>query len=617
MIPEPSPVVVSRETLIAARHLGPLRRLWTVVRVERRLIAWALIFQFLQVATFLPFTAGTQYLIDVVIQPSKDWQHLHLTIEQRGWLLAGYVAANLLLWPLHAWITVRAFAYSQMLVRTAVARLRRMVVDQLQHLNLSFYAARGAGALSNQVTVDLNKVEGYLQHVAGNFFVAFSMGLITTVYLLHMNPLLCALALCAIPVQAVVIKVFAKRLHLLNKRVQWTGEAFSARIVEFVAGQRLSRSLGTEEQAAGQLGAQIDEMRTTGYQASLAARWMGMWFQMSWQFPPIIIWCIGGWMVIHGSVTMGELVAFLGMLGFVMAGFQAFISAYEQWLPAKPSMEAVLGLIDSQELEDYVHGPRPLTLRGAIGLEGVSFRYPGSERTILDRIDVEIPAGQRVGLVGETGAGKSTFLDLVLAFQRPSEGRIRWDGHELPAVGRRQLRRQMAIMGQDAFLWNASIRENIRLGRPGASDAEVEAAARSAQAHEFIIAQEGGYEASCGERGAKLSGGQRQRIALARLFLRDPRVVVLDEPTSALDLETEARLQVDLDRLCAGRTTFIVAHRLSTLRAVDRILVFSAGRIIEDGAPAELLARADGHFRRLHDLQWRPADAASLPPAGP
>ena len=158
-------------------------------------------------------------------------------------------------------------------------------------------------------------------------------------------------------------------------------------------------------------------------------------------------------------------------------------------------------------------------------------------------------------------------------------------------------------MTQDAFLWNTSIRENIRLGRPGASDAEVEAAARRAQAHDFILTTEHGYETRVGERGSRLSGGQRQRIALARIFLRNPAIVVLDEPTSALDLETEAKLQEDLDALCAGRTTLIVAHRLSTLRAVDRILVFSAGRIVEDGTPGDLLARPDGLYRRLFDLQ--------------
>jgi ABC-type multidrug transport system fused ATPase/permease subunit len=354
-------------------------------------------------------------------------------------------------------------------------------------------------------------------------------------------------------------------------------------------------------------------MKTAGLDASITARWMAMWLQMSWQFMPTVLWCVGGWWLIGGdqSLSIGELMAFVGLYGFVQAMFQAFVGTYEQWLPARPGMESLLGILDSKEMEDYVHPQKQLDIRGDIRLDGVTFSYPASGKPVLERIDVHIPAGQRVGLVGETGAGKSTFLDLVLAFHRPTSGEILWDGHPLSVVGRRQLRRTMAIMGQDAFLWNTTIRENIRYGRPSATDAEVEEAARRAQAHDFITAQEDGYNTPCGERGARLSGGQRQRIALARLFLRDPRIVVLDEPTSALDLETEARLQEDLDRLCAGRTTFIVAHRLSTLRAVDRILVFSEGRIVEDGTPAELLARTESRFRRLHDLQWRPLGGAA------
>ena len=197
-----------------------------------------------------------------------------------------------------------------------------------------------------------------------------------------------------------------------------------------------------------------------------------------------------------------------------------------------------------------------------------------------------------------------------MGFYLPSGGELRYDGRPLAENGLRQLRRHIAIMSQDAFIWNTTVLENIRYGRPGASDAEVMDAARKAQAHDFILALAEGYQTVCGERGSKLSGGQRQRIALARVFLRNPRIIVLDEPTSALDVETEARLLADLDTLCRDRTTFIVAHRLSTLRDVDRILVFHQGRIVEDGSREELLARPDGYFRRLHSMQHYEAPTA-------
>jgi ABC-type multidrug transport system fused ATPase/permease subunit len=223
----------------------------------------------------------------------------------------------------------------------------------------------------------------------------------------------------------------------------------------------------------------------------------------------------------------------------------------------------------------------------------------------LSDISLHIPAGQHVGLVGETGAGKSTLIDLILGFYIPNHGQILYDGRRLEDIGLLELRRNVAIMGQESFLWNTTVRENIRLGRPTATDAEVEQAAGKAQADRFIRALERGYETMCGERGGRLSGGQRQRVALARVFLRNPSIVILDEPTSALDLETEALLQDDLDTLCRGITTFIVAHRLSTLRSVDRVLVFKQGRIVEDGRVSELLANEAGHFARLTRLQTR------------
>jgi len=203
-----------------------------------------------------------------------------------------------------------------------------------------------------------------------------------------------------------------------------------------------------------------------------------------------------------------------------------------------------------------------------------------------------------------------------MGFYGQSAGTILYDGLPLSEIGKRQLRRRSALMTQDAFLWNTTIAENIRLGRPGANDAEVAEAARRAQAHAFIMDTELGYQTKVGERGTRLSGGQRQRIALARIFLRNPAIVVLDEPTSALDLETESRLQEDLDLLCEGRTTLIVAHRLSTLRAVDRILVFSHGKIVEDGTPSDLAAKADGHYRRLLELNaGKPLAAPAASPA--
>jgi ABC-type multidrug transport system fused ATPase/permease subunit len=588
---------VSGRLAIGGPTTTPFRRLWSLVAVERPLLSWMAFHQSIQAISFIPFTAGIGWLVDHIINNNA------LDLQAKTWWIVAYFIGNLIWWPIHGWFTIRAFTYQQRIVRSSVARMRRLVVDQLQRMTITFFAARGAGALSNQVTVDLGKVEGFLANMSTNFLVASVISVAAFAYLLFLNWKLALLSILVTPLQYGLVRLTSGRLQHLNKRVQSSSEGFSAKIVEFIGGMRLTKSLGNEEIATQRIGTSIDEMRQAGLDASITARWVQFLLQVTVQTMPILVWCVGGVMYLHGMVTMGQLIAFTGLLGFVSAGMYATFGSWDAWMQAKPSLEAVLALVDSGEIEDYIHPQRQVTIRGGIRLDHVSFAFPAGKDDILKDLTLDIRPGERIGLVGETGAGKSTFLDLIMAFHQPRAGQVTWDGHPLEVIGRRQLRRATAIMGQDAFLWNASVRENIRYGRPGATDAEVMDAASKAQAHDFIFRLDQGYDTPCGERGAKLSGGQRQRIALARIFLRDPAIVVLDEPTSALDVETEARLQIDLDAMCAGRTTFIVAHRLSTLRHVDRILVFSAGRVVEDGAPAELLARPDGHYARLWALQ--------------
>jgi ABC-type multidrug transport system fused ATPase/permease subunit len=554
-------------------------------------------YQICQSASYLPFYAGVSILIDRILQNAG------LTLHQKFLWLGVYAIANLLLWPVHAWCTVRAFAHNQELVRATVARLRRLLVDQFQRMEMGFFVRKGSGALSNQVTSDLNKVENFLTQMVGTLVVQLSTGTVATFYLFWMNWRLALLTLLIVPLQLLLIRLVNQKVRRLNQHVQQAGENFSGKVVEFISGMRVIKSLGSEDVVSEQLFAAIERIRTSGMTASITMRWLMMGMQMIGEYLGVIIWCTGGVLFLLGKMPLGKLVAFVGLLGFVRAGFMALSTAYDAWSQARPGLEAVLQILDSEEVESHRNSRRKITLRGGICFKRVSFRYsPEADAPTLENIDLYIPPGQRIGLVGQTGAGKSTFLDLLLGFYRPQEGEILYDGHPLSDLGLMELRRAAAIMSQDSFLWNASVRENIRLGRPIATDEEVEQAARSAQAHDFITHLDDGYDTSCGERGSRLSGGQRQRIALARIFLRDPKIVILDEPTSALDLETESRLQEDVDAFCRDRTTFIVAHRLSTLRSVERLLVFDHGRIVQDGSATELLAIPDGAFARLHAL---------------
>ena len=548
----------------------------------------------MQSLTFIPFTAGVTWFVDHVLHPA----HPH-TPRESAWLIVAYAVANLLLWGVHGAFTVAAFTASQRIVRATTARMRTLVVDQLQRFSLSYFTRRGVGALSNQLTVDMTRVESFLGHVTGGLVPGVVLGVATMIYLVVLNPRLAAVTLLMIPAQAMVIRAASRRLDRLHARAQRSGENFAASISELVAAMRHVRSLGNEELETARLARAIEDMRESGLAAGVATTWTSLWLQMAHQYTPVLVWCVGGWMALQGRVSLGELVGFVGLLGFVQAGVGALGGAYQEWVAARPGLAALLAVLDSEEIETFTEPTQSERLRGEVEFDNVTFRYPESERAVLDGLSLSIRAGERIGMVGESGAGKSTLLDLLAAFHLADSGAVRFDGVDVVQRGRRVVRRQCAIMSQDVFLWNATIRENIRLGEPTATDAQVEDAARKAGAEAFIARLEHGFETLCGERGAQLSGGERQRIAIARLFLRDPSLVILDEPTSALDAETAARIQPALESLCVGRTVVIVSHRLGLLRNVDRIVVMRNGRAVESGAPSALLADPSSQFARL------------------
>ena len=558
-----------------------------------RAAAW----QAMQALSYLPFYAGIGLFIDHVLQNKG------LSADQKLLGIGLYALANVLLCPFHAWCTVRAYAEGQKIIRSATASLRRQLVDHLQQMSMSFFTREGAGAVANNVTVELSKVEAFLNQVVTSFITNFVVGIGALLYLAFLNPMLAGIIGAAIPLQILLIRAMQPKLHELNERVQKSNEGFSAEVVEFIGGMRVTKSMGTEQVIAGRLRRAIERMRGAGFDASIAMKWMRLAMQMIGELMGVLVWCVGGLFFLQGTLRMGELVAFTALLSFVRTGFEAFFTVYDNWMQARPGLDALATLFESDEVE-FPGKPNPdFEWDGSIQFQKVNFCYPGCEGLALKEVDLIVPASQRIGLVGETGAGKSTLVDLILGFYRPQTGKVLFGGHPLEEIGLKRLRESVAIMGQDAFLWNTTVRENIRYGRPDATDEEVVEAAKRAQAHDFIERLEEKYDTGCGERGAKLSGGQRQRIALARIFLRNPKIVILDEPTSALDVETEAKLQDDLDVLCEGRTTFIIAHRISTLRGVHRVLVLRQGEIVEDGSVPDLLAKEDGHFAKLHHLQ--------------
>jgi ATP-binding cassette subfamily B protein len=300
----------------------------------------------------------------------------------------------------------------------------------------------------------------------------------------------------------------------------------------------------------------------------------------------------------RGELSVGEIVAFVGFAGLLIGKLDqvtGFVVAIHRRSPALQGYFALLDAADGSDEKPNAAALPPI--KGDVRYETATFRFPGTEQGVFD-LSFHAKPGQTIALVGPTGSGKTTTLSLLQRLRTPDAGRILVDGQDIADVTLASLRRQVAVVFQDAGLFNRSLGDNIALGRPGATLAEVEEAAGLAEAHDFIVRKPGGYDFVVGERGAALSGGERQRIAIARAILKDAPILILDEATSALDATTEAKIKRALDRLRAGRTTFIIAHRLSTVADADEILVFDAGRIVERGRFEEL-ARGTGLFARM------------------
>jgi ATP-binding cassette subfamily B protein len=323
----------------------------------------------------------------------------------------------------------------------------------------------------------------------------------------------------------------------------------------------------------------------------------------------IAIFVLGTVLHLRGGASVGEIVSFMGFATLLIARLEGAVGFVSHMVMQAPALEQFFAVLDSRssvaEKPDAVALPR---VQGEVRFEGVRFAYPGGP-PILDGIDIVAAPGRTIALVGQTGAGKSTAMALLQRLWDPDGGRITLDGHDLRDVTLESLRRNIGVVFQDALLFNRSIRDNLLVGRPDATAEEIERACRMAEAHEFITRKPQGYDTPVGERGGALSGGQRQRLAIARALLKDPPVLILDEATSALDAATEARVQKALRALMAGRTTFIIAHRLSTVRDADEILVFEAGRVVERG-DFETLLRQGGRFAELVRTQLAGAEPA-------
>jgi subfamily B ATP-binding cassette protein MsbA len=531
-----------------------------------------------------------------------------------GWMYAGDADDRLerFIWLLVALMLVKnIFGYvqtyfSEYLEQKVLYRIRSDVYAHVLDLPLSYFDRERAGHLISKVTNDVSMLRGAVIGVAASALRNVLMTLVAVLIILSVSWRLTLLVVCIIPVNVLLVDLVGRKLKRRSRRAQEGMADMTASLEEAIAGVRIVKSFGTHEHEQRRFGRfshrhMMHYIRMKMY-AALSAPTSELLGTFSFA---IVLW-YGGRRVLEGALPAENLVMFVAAMLFVVTPLKNLSKLTTVVQQAIASAQRIFDLLDTPR-EPLAQGRRAAAFEREIRFENVSFEYAAGEPVLRD-VSFGARKGEVVAIVGSSGAGKTTLVDMIPRFYAPTGGRVTIDGVDTREFALGSLRSLMGIVTQETILFNDTIYNNIAYGSPQATKDDVERAAVAANAHDFIRDFPAGYETVVGDRGAQLSGGQRQRLAIARAILRNPAILIFDEATSALDSESERLVQEAMDRLLEGRTTFVIAHRLSTVRDADKILVLERGRLTEHGTHSELMHR-QGLYHRLYQLQFGHAGA--------
>lgn len=522
----------------------------------------------------------------------------------RGKWLFIFAFGGLLIYAIKCLCTWGYLYLNQYVSQHVMKDLRAALYGRMLQLPLSFYESRQTGELMSRMTNDVALVQNLVSvQLADAIVAAVTIGAGLSVLLL-IKWQLTVLALMMVPLVSWVIGSAGQKTGRITRRIQQRVAAMNARLQERISTINIVQCF-TREQYEQE---KFDEINRETVAANLQAARVAAPLQPMVEFIGVLgmIFGIGfaGWYVIYSHLSIPRLVVYFTIVQKVGTQFSKIGRIYLAIQQGIAAGSRVTEVLDREpEVRDLPGASELPAVQGRLALHGVSFRYAESEHVLRD-INLVVEPGEIMALVGPSGAGKTSMTKLIPRFYDPSEGWIEIDGHNIREVTLLSLRSQIGLVPQETVLFSGNIRDNIAYGKLDATQSEIEQAAKAANAHDFILSLPKGYETAVGERGMKLSGGQRQRIAIARTVLKNPRLLILDEATSSLDTESEMQVQEALDRLMAGRTTVVIAHRLSTVRNATRIVVLSDGRITEMGSHAELMQQG-GLYRRLYEMQFR------------
>jgi ATP-binding cassette subfamily B protein len=571
--------------------LPMLKRFFSYYRPHRALFAIDFSCAVLAGVLELAFPMAVQMFIDRLL-PGQDWS------------MIGLAAAGLLaLYLFNTGLMLVVTYWGHVLGINIETEMRRKSFDHLQKLSFRFYDNQKTGHLVARVTKDLEEIGEIAHHGPEDLFIAVMTFIGAFVMMFIINPELALITAAIVPVTGLITTRFGGKMtrtwrSLFNR----VGE-FNARIEDNVGGMRVVQAFANEDHERRLFARDNERYKETKKQAyRIMATSMSLTY-LSMRLTQLVVMIAGTYFVIHGELTNGGFVAFLLLVGVFFRPVEKINSVIELYPKGIAGFRRYTELLDIEP--DIVDAPDAIEvtdLRGDITYEDVSFGY--SDRApVLNGLNLTIRAGETVAFVGPSGAGKTTITSLLPRFYEATAGRITVDGIDIRRIKLAALRREIGIVQQDVFLFAGTIRENIAYGRLGAGDAEILEAARRAKLDEVIAGLPAGLDTVIGERGVKLSGGQKQRLAIARMFLKNPPILILDEATSALDTETERAIQQSLMELAEGRTTLVIAHRLATIQNADRIIVVDETGVAEQGRHHELVAMP-GVYRRLHEAQF-------------
>ncbi len=585
---------------------------WTLLRIWRfakpykgMLLAGFLLTLAATAATLVP-PYLTMPLMDDVLIPYQNGQPVDWT--KVSWLLGGLFSAALLAWGL-GW----ARTYLLALVSERIgADLRTTTYEHLLKLSLEYFGGKRTGDLLARIGTETDRLNVFLSLHLLDFATDVLMIAMTAVILFTINPWLALVTLVPLPIIAWLIHIVRDRLRTGFEQIDRVWAEVTSVLADTIPGIRVVKAFAQESREAERFrdankhNLYVNDRLNRVW--SLFAPTVGLLTEVG----VLVVWVFGIWLITQDSITVGVLTAFLAYISRFYTRMDSMSRIVSHTQKAAAGAKRIFDILDHvSSVPDPVNPVSLPPVQGGIKVENVHFRY--GNRAILRGIDLDIQPGEMIGLVGHSGSGKSTLVNLICRFYDVSEGGIKVEGVDLRSVRVADYRQHIGLVLQEPFLFFGTIADNIAYGKPGATREEIVAAARAAHAHEFILRQPFGYDSLVGERGQALSGGERQRISIARALLIDPKILILDEATSAVDTETEFEIQQALNNLIRGRTTLAIAHRLSTLRRADRLVVMDRGKIVEIGNHDDLMAR-EGHYWRLYMAQSKQLDAP--PPLG-